>query len=203
MAAKALESLRDYHTEQAAMYARVAENEHRMSPDWAVAEAPEKRLFHLAAAYSIDRALDVMSGEAVMQPDSVDMAHMMAVLSTNYLQEHAPEKLRKDPTGEIVAGRLMLAHVYAWMRAPGSFFPHGFTPVADAMKAFLATLPRGMRQWRHKKRGTTYAEIGTLIVQAAQPVNDGEPLLVYIGEKGDLYGRPPVEFADGRFEAVS
>ena len=126
----------------------------------------------------------------------------MVTVGMNYLEAHAPNMLRKDPTGEIAAGRFALAMVYQWMRGPGTHFPHGVAKVADALKAFLSELPRGMRQFRHKKRGTDYALVGTLTVQCETPLKDGDEVLTYIDETGRMWGRRGPEFFDGRFEEV-
>lgn len=135
-------------------------------------------------------------------PADVEEARCMALVGTNYLEAHAPDLLRKDPTGEIAAGRFALATIYQWVRGPGSHFPHGVAKVADALKAFLAELPRGMRRFRHKKRGGDYALVGTVRIQCETPVLDDETLLAYIDAQGQMWGRREAEFMDGRFEEI-
>ena len=60
-----------------------------------------------------------------------------------------------------------------------------------------------MARWRHKKRGTTYEEIGRAELQiAAGAVFEGDTLVVYRGEDGKLWARGEREFEDGRFERL-
>lgn len=60
------------------------------------------------------------------------------------------------------------------------------------------------RRWRHKKRGTTYVEIGRATLQAATgPAGEGDTLVIYRGEDGQLWAREAHEFEDGRFDEVS
>lgn len=57
-------------------------------------------------------------------------------------------------------------------------------------------------QVRHVKRGTEYTVLGQAQMQAAEPVREGEMVIVYRGADGALWVRPTDEFRDGRFEAV-
>jgi hypothetical protein len=59
-------------------------------------------------------------------------------------------------------------------------------------------------RWRHKKRGTTYEEIGRAKLQASDTggMGDHHPMVVYRGEDGQLWVRPEDEFEDGRFERL-
>lgn len=66
---------------------------------------------------------------------------------------------------------------------------------AEAALAFRPT-------HRHLKRGSTYQVIGTASLQAGSPVGEAAMLVVYRGQKGDLWARPEVEFDDGRFAPV-
>ncbi len=60
------------------------------------------------------------------------------------------------------------------------------------------------RQWRHKKRGTAYEEIGRAELQdATGSATEGCTLVIYRGEDGKLWARQENEFEDGRFEEVS
>ncbi|AXQ68406.1 hypothetical protein HOT99_gp211 [Caulobacter phage CcrBL10] len=178
--------------------------------DWHLSSASiyggDLKRFHQDSAKLIDDMIKRLETSTpvghINLPTSVDEARMLALVGTNYLEEHAPDVLRKDPTGEIAAGRFALATVYAWMRNPGSHFPHGFTKIADAMKAFLAELPRGMRRFRHKKRGTDYALVGIVRIQCETPIQDDEILLTYIDGSGQVWGRREAEFMDGRFEEI-
>ncbi|AFU88529.1 hypothetical protein CcrSwift_gp211 [Caulobacter phage CcrSwift] len=145
---------------------------------------------------------DRLDRDHLRLPTSVEEARCMAILGTNYLEDYAPDMIRKDPTGEIAAGRFALATIYQWVRGPGSHFPHGVAKVADALKAFLAELPRGMRRFRHKKRGGEYALVGTIRIQCETPVLDDETLLTYLDAEGQMWGRREAEFMDGRFEEI-
>jgi len=60
-----------------------------------------------------------------------------------------------------------------------------------------------VRTWRHVKRGSTYREIGRAKLQAAtiQP-REGNTLVVYHGDDGQLWARLSSEFEDGRFEEI-
>lgn len=76
----------------------------------------------------------------------------------------------------------------------GAFAVYRTAPPADA----------GMR-WRHKKRGSTYTEIGRGTMQcSANALIDMQPVVIYRSEHdGSLWVRGVVEFEDGRFEALT
>lgn len=65
-----------------------------------------------------------------------------------------------------------------------------------------ARLAPGTR-WRHKKRGSFYTEVGIASVQSAHPIVEGDRLVIYLNEAGELWARPQAEFEDGRFEKVA
>lgn len=71
-------------------------------------------------------------------------------------------------------------------------------PVSDASREALA-------RWKHKKRGTTYNEIGRGRLQSNDPggLTDLEVMVIYQGEDGNLWVRDQTEFEDGRFERLS
>lgn len=57
--------------------------------------------------------------------------------------------------------------------------------------------------WKHKKRGTVYAELGRAELQIATlEVVEGSELVIYRGEDGKLWAREASEFEDGRFEKM-
>jgi len=68
----------------------------------------------------------------------------------------------------------------------------------------LTALRRGKRHMKHKKRQTTYLELGELEFQTAKGgvvIEEGDKITVYQADDGGkLYGRLPEEFNDGRFE---
>lgn len=76
----------------------------------------------------------------------------------------------------------------------------------DAARAEVARLRAergGVRVWRHKKRGSVYAEVGRALLQAATgPVGEAAVLVIYRGEGGRMWAREEGEFEDGRFEQV-
>lgn len=55
---------------------------------------------------------------------------------------------------------------------------------------------------RHVTRGSFYTVlgIGHLQVSSRPHANEGDPLIVYRGDDGQLWCRPASEFGDGRFE---
>jgi hypothetical protein len=79
-----------------------------------------------------------------------------------------------------------------------------------AMREIVVQLPSPtvpikpvLPQWRHKKRGTIYTEIGRGFAQVSvHPIEECTAVVVYRGERGDLWVRNAVEFDDGRFEPL-
>jgi len=64
---------------------------------------------------------------------------------------------------------------------------------------------QGERRWRHKKRGTTYIEVGRGKLQSFDPggLSDLDPMVIYRSEvDGSMWVRPADEFEDGRFEEL-
>lgn len=60
------------------------------------------------------------------------------------------------------------------------------------------------RRWRHKKRGTIYTEVCRAELRAAtRNPEEGELMIVYRGEDGNVWVRAAGEFKDGRFEVIS
>lgn len=86
-----------------------------------------------------------------------------------------------------------------------------YTDVADEILSALSTPVEGEPEvvktfrptHRHRKRGTLYEVLGDAVLQSASDVRDDHPLIVYRGEDGQLWARPPTEFNDGRFEELS
>lgn len=67
----------------------------------------------------------------------------------------------------------------------------------------LHAIDSATERWRHKARGTVYTVIGEATLQTKVSLVDELPLVVYRGDDGRLWARPPGEFHDGRFEKVS
>ena len=85
----------------------------------------------------------------------------------------------------------------------------------------LSILPKGVGKWVKKKLAQTnqlfnchthvhvktqghYLEIGMVKVQSGRPLNDMDEAVLYVGEDGQFWVRPEVEFRDrGRFETAS
>jgi hypothetical protein len=73
---------------------------------------------------------------------------------------------------------------------------------ADRLEA--AGQEASSRRWRHKKRGSTYAEIGEGRIQTSEPLTDHAEVVIYRSEDdGELWVRTKSEFHDGRFEPVA
>ncbi len=71
----------------------------------------------------------------------------------------------------------------------------------------LAALPQPLvaaPRWRHKKRGTTYVEIGRgKLTGGMAPISEFEPVVIYRADAdGTLWVRDAAEFDDGRFEFI-
>jgi len=59
------------------------------------------------------------------------------------------------------------------------------------------------RKWYHLKRGTKYVENDRAKIQiATTPPVEGDVVVVYRGENGDVYCRKQEEFEDGRFKEI-
>lgn len=57
--------------------------------------------------------------------------------------------------------------------------------------------------WRHRKRGTSYRELGRGKLQAATgPIGEGADIVAYQGDDGTWHFRERGEFEDGRFERL-
>lgn len=81
------------------------------------------------------------------------------------------------------------------------------TAIITQQQADLRTLAGAVRvptrHWRHKKRGTVYAEVCRAELQAATyDPKEGEWMVVYQDGYGITWVRAAGEFNDGRFEEV-
>lgn len=83
-------------------------------------------------------------------------------------------------------------------------YDRDMAPVHQARAAIAAAEGAPpVNRWRHKKRGSTYTEVGRGQLQTDQPIHDMEPMVIYRSEHdGSLWARPVSEFEDGRFEAA-
>jgi hypothetical protein len=61
----------------------------------------------------------------------------------------------------------------------------------------------GGRKLRHVKTGHEVFELGVSQLKTAQPVDEGELVMVYLGSDGQLWTRPAAEFGDGRFVEIN
>lgn len=71
--------------------------------------------------------------------------------------------------------------------------------IADAVLVALAPSSPWQPTHRHVKRGTDYEVLGRAVIQAAEPLDDEEYVIVYRGQDGQLWARCADEFNDGRF----
>ena len=70
----------------------------------------------------------------------------------------------------------------------------------DLFARAVGLIPIDGRRVRHKARGSTCRVVGQATAQCAEPIRDGDPVTVYVGDDGGQWVRPPAEFGDGRFE---
>lgn len=71
------------------------------------------------------------------------------------------------------------------------------------LEEFQAELQDDFPLWLHVKRGDgVYAEVGVAIAQCEAPIQDSDHVVLYRGENGAWWIRPPEEFRDGRFVQV-
>lgn len=76
------------------------------------------------------------------------------------------------------------------------------TVLAIAVNGLNAVNPDRRRQWMHRKRQTTYTEIGRGRLQMDGP-HDKTGIVVYESNAdGTLWARPAAEFSDGRFVPI-
>jgi hypothetical protein len=85
-----------------------------------------------------------------------------------------------------------------------------FDCVTDNIQTIIACLRAASppahegKAWRHKKRGTTYTEVGRGLLQMAytDSLTDNDLMVVYRDQAGSLWMRAESEFNDGRFEPL-
>jgi hypothetical protein len=92
------------------------------------------------------------------------------------------------------------------MYATDDDYPAWVTACEQGRASLSADPERGGVGWtpthRHIKRGTTYRVIGNGSLQTNSALYDGQALVIYEGESGELWARPGAEFHDGRFEKI-
>lgn len=90
-----------------------------------------------------------------------------------------------------------------WRPAGGPEEPekNASTVVAVVMSdGAVVALPGASPRVRHARRGSTYAKVAKVTLQASLgPVSDGAELVLYVDDQGRAWARPPAEFV-GRFE---
>lgn len=76
--------------------------------------------------------------------------------------------------------------------------------VMDAIVEDYRKLEESAR-WRHKKRGTSYVEVGRGGLQTSDPggLQDDDVMVIYRGDDGQFHVRAQHEFMDGRFELIT
>ncbi len=141
------------------------------------------------AGYRIQQFQDVVKRAEVAEAklaeaerdirDRLSEAYQQGCLDTHRAVRRDPELAQDDDPEFAEAG-----HDYA-IRAAASYSP--------------STREGGAETYRHVKRGGAYTVVGNAILQSEEPLHDGASVLVYRGEGGDLWARPPDEFNDGRF----
>ena len=97
----------------------------------------------------------------------------------------------REPTPEMVE---------AGMRSDENHRPD-YTVIYRAMWDAAPVQSVKVPRWRHVKRGTVYAEIGCAELQGS--ATEGDLLVVYLGDDGNLWARSYTEFHDGRFVPAS
>jgi hypothetical protein len=105
------------------------------------------------------------------------------------------------PVSDVIEGKT----VEGSFRIGGEGFELRLSP--SSAPVFLPFLERFLPVWRrmrHRKRGSTYEVFcDEVSIQTDRPIVEGDRIVVYVGEKGDTWGRLVTEVADGRFEDVS
>lgn len=75
--------------------------------------------------------------------------------------------------------------------------------IADGLARCGFGLQLATQRWRHKVRGSSYAEIGRAHAQSAIPIREGDTVVVYVADvDGTMHVRKDSEFDDGRFEQI-
>lgn len=76
--------------------------------------------------------------------------------------------------------------------------------IADGLARCGFALQLATERWRHKVRGSSYAEIGRAHAQSAIPIREGDTVVVYVADAdGSMHVRKDAEFDDGRFERIA
>ena len=76
--------------------------------------------------------------------------------------------------------------------------------IADGLARCGFALQLATERWRHKVRGSSYAEIGRAHSKSAIPIREGDTVVVYVADvDGTMHVRKDTEFDDGRFERIA
>lgn len=87
--------------------------------------------------------------------------------------------------------------------ASGVAISAGMDPAPDVLLRPGRSAVRLGRAVRHLKRGSVHGVLTERAsVQSDTPIVEGDEVVVYIGEEGRVWIRPPAEFDDGRFVPV-
>lgn len=73
-------------------------------------------------------------------------------------------------------------------------------PVPLVLQGLLRPVALTLSRWRHRKRDRHYVLLTGGKVQISTELRDGDSVLIYVGNLGDVWVRGYDEFHDGRFE---
>jgi hypothetical protein len=105
--------------------------------------------------------------------------------------------------------KAIVARIVKWLEddsRPATELFQIWDQVATALRTAERRGIESVAQWRHKKRGTTYTEIGRARLQQSGQFGptEGDELVIYRSDTdGSLWARATSEFMDGRFEALA
>ena len=135
-------------------------------------------------------------------PERPDLAAMVKAASERYAALPPVDRAIHDVAQKMSFGRGNIAIDGEWTAAHEAALDAD--PAVVLMREVLRLRGEPVERVRHRKRGSTYAVVGTAGLQSSSgAIGEGEHLVVYRGEDGDLWARPEREFRDGRFETIA